>query len=111
VGEFFGLLLLSVAGMLILSMAGDMMTLFIGLETMSLAVYVLTGYRRGSRRAQEAALKYFVYGAFASGFLLFGVALLYGEVGKAVGVPSVAFSALATLFSGTLGPLAWLGTA
>ncbi len=94
-GEFLALVLLSVGGMLVLIMAGDLMTLFIGIETMSLGVYVLAGYRRAQKRTQEAALKYFLYGAFASAFALFGIALLYGEVGRATGTPGVAFKAIA----------------
>ncbi|MEK7706147.1 MAG: NADH-quinone oxidoreductase subunit N [Myxococcota bacterium] len=111
-GEFLALLLLSTVGMLMLTMAGDLITLFIGLETMSLAVYVLAGYRRSSRRSQEAALKYFVYGAFASGFLLFGIALLYGEVGRLTGHPSVMLSALgAAIEAGEVSRLGFVGIA
>jgi NADH-quinone oxidoreductase subunit N len=121
-GEFLALILLSVVGMLILAMAGDLMTFFIGIETMSLAVYVLAGYRRASRQSQEAALKYFVYGAFASAFVLFGIALLYGEVGRVLPVtteagqlvyhPSVAFSALGKTFAtGTVSTLGWVAVA
>ena len=99
-GEFLALLLLSTTGMLILVMAGDLITLFIGLETMSLAVYVLSGYRRASRRSQEAALKYFIYGAFASAFTLFGIALVYGEVGRITGTPAVDLAAIGRCFGG-----------
>jgi len=99
-GEFIALLLLSSVGLLTLAMAGDPVTLFVGLETMSLAVYVLAGYRRASRRSQEAALKYFVYGAFASGFLLFGIALIYGEVGRLSGHPAVTLTAISQALGG-----------
>ncbi len=67
--------------MMILAAATDLLALFLGLETMSLAVYVLVGGRRGSLRATEAGLKYLLLGAFASAFLLFGLALLYGFAG------------------------------
>lgn len=112
-GEFFALMLLSAVGMLMVVMAGELMTLFIGIETMSLGVYVLAGYRRTSRRAQEAALKYFVYGAYASGFLLFGIALIYGAVGRVTGNPGLGFAAISRAFSQTeaVGTLGWAGAA
>jgi NADH-quinone oxidoreductase subunit N len=75
------MLLLAAAGMVMMAMAGDLVTTFIGLETMSLAVYVLTASRRGSRRASEGAMKYFLMGAFATAFLLYGIALIYGATG------------------------------
>jgi NADH-quinone oxidoreductase subunit N len=62
-------------------MAGDLFTFFLGLETMSIAVYALTGARARDPRSSEAALKYFLMGAFATGFLLFGIALVYGGSG------------------------------
>ena len=80
-GEFFPLLLFSTVGAMALAAAGDLLTLFIGLETMSLGVYCLIGFRRGSPRAAEAALKYFLLGSFAAALLLFGGALLYGATG------------------------------
>jgi NADH-quinone oxidoreductase subunit N len=80
-GEYYGLLLLAVAGMAMLAMAGDLVTVFLGVETMSIAVYVLCAARRRSRRSSEGALKYFLMGAFATGFLLYGIALLYGATG------------------------------
>ena len=99
-GEYFALIMLSSVGMLMVAMAGDLLTLFIGVETMSLAVYILAGFRRASRRSQEAAMKYFIYGAFASAFLLFGIGLLYGEVGRLTGMPALGFQALGTAFFG-----------
>jgi NADH-quinone oxidoreductase subunit N len=111
-GEFFALILLSCFGILMVCMAGDMMILFMGIEIMSLSVYVLAAYKRSSHKAAEAGLKYFVYGAFASSFMLFGMALLYGEVGKNTGVPSVAFAALKQTFaSGRLTPVMWVASA
>ncbi len=82
VGEFYGLMLLATAGMAMIAMAGDLVTIFIGIETMSLAVYVMTAARRGSRGGSEGAMKYFLMGAFASGFLVYGMALLYGATGS-----------------------------
>lgn len=80
-GEYYGMLLLAAAGMVMMAIAGDLVATFLGLETMSLAVYVLTASRRGSRRASEGAMKYFLMGAFATAFLLYGMALLYGATG------------------------------
>lgn len=109
-GEFNALVLLSACGMLVLAMAGDLMTFFIGIEIMSLSVYVLAGYRRGSRKSQEAALKYFVYGAFASAFVLFGIALIYGEVGRLAGKPAIGLAPIAAAFAkGGVSSLGWVG--
>lgn len=80
-GEYYALVLLGTAGMMMLASATDFVTLFIGLETMSLAVYVLTGSWRRSARSSEGALKYFLVGSFASALLLYGVALVYGATG------------------------------
>ena len=80
-GEFFPLLLFSTVGAMALAAAGDLLSLFIALETMSLGVYCLVGLRRGSPRASEAALKYYLLGSFAAAILLFGGALLYGATG------------------------------
>lgn len=80
-GEYYALLLFSVVGMMVMVMAGDLITFFLGLETMSVAVYCLTGIRTNDARSSEAALKYFLMGAFATGFLLFGIAFVYGATG------------------------------
>lgn len=80
-GEFYGILLLSASGMVILAHAANLVTVFLGIETMSIGVYVLTALRRRSRRGNEAAMKYFLVGAFATGFLVYGMALLYGASG------------------------------
>ncbi|HEY3012434.1 MAG TPA: NADH-quinone oxidoreductase subunit N [Gemmatimonadales bacterium] len=79
--EYYPLVLLATAGMLFLAGAEDLIVLFLGLEVMSVAVYVLAGYNRGNASSSEAALKYFLIGAFASGFLLYGIALVYGATG------------------------------
>jgi NADH-quinone oxidoreductase subunit N len=79
--EYYPLILLAAAGMMFLSGAEDLIVLFLGLELMSVAVYVLAGYNRASAFSAEAALKYFLIGAFASGFLLYGIALVYGATG------------------------------
>ena len=111
-GEFFALILLATVGMLVLAMAGDLLVLFLGIEIMSLAVYIMAGFRRALRRSQEAALKYFVYGAFASAFVIYGIALLYGEIGAHnVGHPGLSFVVLRTAFAETVSPLGWVGVA
>lgn len=80
-GEFFPLVLFSTVGAMALAAAGDLLSLFIALEIMSLGVYCLIGLRRTSARAAEAALKYFLLGSFAAALQLFGGALLYGATG------------------------------
>ncbi|MCA9598142.1 MAG: NADH-quinone oxidoreductase subunit N [Myxococcales bacterium] len=79
-GELFPLLLFSTVGAMALSAAGDVLSLFIALETMSLGVYAMVGLRRNPRSA-EASLKYFLLGSFAAALMLFGAALLYGATG------------------------------
>ncbi len=79
--EYYPLVLLATAGMMFLAGAEDLIVLFLGLEVMSVAVYVLAGYNRADPFSSEAALKYFLIGAFASGFLLYGIALAYGTAG------------------------------
>ena len=80
-GEYYALMLFSTIGMMVMASAGDLITLYLGLELMSLCLYVLTGFMRGSVRSNEAALKYFMLGAFASALLLFGISLTYGLTG------------------------------
>jgi NADH-quinone oxidoreductase subunit N len=80
-GEFYSLLLFGTLGAMMLAAAGDALTLFLGLETMSIAAYSLTAFRRASPRSAEGALKYFLLGAFAAAVLLYGLALLYGATG------------------------------
>ncbi len=81
-GEWYGLMLLAASGMVIMAHSADLLLLFLGLETMSVAVYALAGYLRGDARSAEAGLKYFLLGAFASTLLLYGVALLWGATGS-----------------------------
>jgi NADH-quinone oxidoreductase subunit N len=81
-GEYYTLLLLSTAGMMLMAAAINLMTIFMALEILSIALYVLVGLNRAEQRSGEAALKYFVLGAFASAFLLYGIALTYGQVGS-----------------------------
>jgi NADH-quinone oxidoreductase subunit N len=80
-GEFYPLVLFATVGMMVMAAAADLVTLFLGLELMSIAVYVLAGARRQQPQSGEAALKYLEMGALASAFLLYGVALVYGNTG------------------------------
>lgn len=104
-GEYYALLLLSTAGMSVMAAATDLMVLFVGLEVLSMPLYVLVGLKRGQAESNEAGLKYFLLGAFASAFLLYGIALTYGAGG------STALSAVAAGLAAdsTPGPLALAG--
>src|SRR5438552_4690942 len=77
-GEYYALMLFSLAGMMLMATASDLLVIFLALEVLSLAVYVLTGIRRDSPAATEAAFKYFLLGAFSSAFFLYGIAFTYG---------------------------------
>ncbi len=81
-GEYHALVLLSTSGMIFLAAANDLIVLFLALEIMSVAVYVLAGLLRREVRSTEAALKYFLLGAFATGFLLYGIAFFYAGTGS-----------------------------
>ncbi|HTX18589.1 MAG TPA: NADH-quinone oxidoreductase subunit N [Bacteroidota bacterium] len=76
--EFYALVLFAVIGMMLMSSAADLITIFLGLELMSVSFYVLAGFMRTRGTSNEAAMKYFLLGAFATGFLLYGIALIYG---------------------------------
>lgn len=93
-GEYFGLALLAVAGMMLLAVSHDWLTLLISLEIMSIATYILTGGSREDVRSNEAALKYLVLGAFSTAFLLMGIAFYYGAFGSISLAPSAAFMKL-----------------
>ena len=80
-GEQEAVLLIAAFGVMVLNHAGTLLALFLGIETMSIAVYVMVGARWNSSRSSEAALKYFIMGAFSSGLLVMGIALLYGATG------------------------------
>lgn len=79
--EFTPLVLFATVGMMLMGAANHLMIIFLGLETMSISLYIMAGYRRTNRFSLEASLKYFLLGSFATGFLLYGIALLYGAVG------------------------------
>ena len=81
-GEYYALMLLSVAGMMCMSAGFDIVLIFIGLELMAISTYVLVGFLRRDRRSNEAALKYLLLGAFSSGIFAYGLSLLYGLTGS-----------------------------
>ncbi|GAC1361381.1 MAG: NADH-quinone oxidoreductase subunit N [Actinomycetota bacterium] len=79
--ELYGLMLFATAGMMLMASAGDLIVVFVAIETFSLAFYVLSAFRRNRRDSQEASFKYFLTGSFSSAFLLYGIALTYGAIG------------------------------
>lgn len=80
--EYYALLLFATAGMLVMAGSNELMMIFIGLEVLSIATYVMAGFRRKDLKSNEAALKYFLLGSFASAFFLYGVALVFGATGS-----------------------------
>jgi NADH-quinone oxidoreductase subunit N len=80
-GELYPLILFTVVGMMLMASGTDLMTIFLGLEVMSVSLYVLAGFNRKNLKSNEAGLKYFLLGAFSTGFLLYGMALTYGATG------------------------------
>lgn len=81
VGEYYPLILFCTAGAMWMASGTDMMTIFLGLEVLSISLYVLAGFLRNRTDSNEAGLKYFLLGAFSTGFLLYGIALIYGVTG------------------------------
>lgn len=81
-GEYYCMLLFAAIGMMLIAASNDLMIIFLGIELMSLSLYVLVGFMRKRLKSNESALKYFIIGAFATGFLLYGIALLYGSAGS-----------------------------
>ena len=82
VGEYYSLILFCTLGMVVLASSTDMIMIFLGIEIISISLYILAGVRRKNIKSNEAALKYFLLGAFATGFLLYGMALIYGSTGS-----------------------------
>lgn len=113
-GEYYALVLFSTAGMYFISSGADLLIIFLSIEIMSIAFYILAGFERGNALSNEASLKYFLAGAFSSVFLLYGIALLYGfsgtsnlrELGASISasssLPSIVFIGAALLFVGFL---------
>lgn len=81
-GEYYFLLLMATVGMMLMAQSTNLVMIFLGLELLSISVYVLAGFERFRTRSVEAALKYFLLGAFSTGFFLYGIALLYGATGS-----------------------------
>src|SRR6185437_11190372 len=77
-GEFHSLLLFATVGMMLMASGNDLVIIFLGLEILSIATYVMAGFRRTDIRSNESSLKYFILGSFSSAFLLYGIALIYG---------------------------------
>ena len=107
-GEYYVLLLFSVAGLMLMASAGDLIIVFLGLELLSLPLYMLAGFSRLRLQSDESAVKYVLLGAFASGFLLYGIALMYGATettnlaGIATAVAQDGFSTLLLIGMGLL---------
>jgi NADH-quinone oxidoreductase subunit N len=103
-GEYYALLLLATVGMMIMGSALDLIVVFLGLEVLSISLYILAGYARDRLLSEEAGMKYFLLGAFASAFFLYGVALVYGATGslnlKAIASHTTAGSASPLLLAG-----------
>lgn len=106
-GEFYAILLFAVFGMMLMGQATDLLVIFLALETMSIAVYILTGMRRDQQQSSEAAFKYFLLGAFASSFFLYGIAFLYGVTGT-TNIERLSTAIAAQSMSGN--PMILLGT-
>ncbi len=88
-GEYYALILFAVTGMMFMAGASHFVLIYVGLETMALSIYVLAGFLKENRKSNEAALKYFILGAFSSGIFLYGVSLVYGVTGE-LALPAVA---------------------
>src|SRR5205823_13521220 len=106
-GEYYALFLLATIGMMLLAAATSFLTVFLGLEMLSLALYILCGFVARRKASQEAGMKYFLLSSFASAFLLYGIALTYAATGRTSfacihGVPAGHVPASASCPSGTL---------
>ncbi len=114
-GEFHSLLLFSIVGQSIMASANDLIVIFIGLEISSIASYVLAGYLRDDKRANESAIKYFLLGSFATAFFLYGVALVYGATGSvdltAIRAAQAGAGSPSPLFIGLAAALMFVGLA
>jgi NADH-quinone oxidoreductase subunit N len=105
-GEYYTLIIFATIGMMLMASARDLMVLFIGLELMSITLYVLAGFARRDAKSNEASLKYFLLGAFATGFFLYGISLIYGASGTTN--LAVIMEKLPTI---QVNPLLWIGAA
>src|SRR5436305_3839287 len=100
-GEYYALMLLATIGMMILAAATSFLTVFLGLEMLSLALYILSGFVLRRSRSQESGMKYFLLSSFASAFLLYGIAMTYGATGNTsfIGVYTFLFNHFSTTHS------------
>ncbi len=103
IGEVYAMILFATVGMLVLGAANNLVTVFVGLETMSICLYILTGFVRSESGSTESALKYFLLGAFSTGFFLYGIALIYGATG------SMEFGAIRIAAEQSAGVMFWGG--
>jgi NADH-quinone oxidoreductase subunit N len=106
-GEYYTLMLFSIAGMMLMAQAGDLIVVFLALELLSIPLYVLAAFDRPNAESEEAGLKYFLLGAFATGFIVYGTALVFGATGTTSLSGIVAFVAS----NGTTGMLLTIGAA
>ena len=99
-GEFYSLLMFSLSGMMLMAYAYNLIIVFLALELLSIPLYILAGFARPRIDSEEAALKYFLLGAFASGFVLYGTALIYGAIGRTdlVGISQAVVAGKVNLF-------------
>ncbi|MBF8279649.1 MAG: nuoN [candidate division NC10 bacterium] len=97
-GEFYALILFATLGMMLMASAVDLLILYIGLETMSICIYILAGFLKRERRSNEAALKYLLMGGFSSAIILYGMVMLYGLTG-ATGLKEIASALTADTLS------------
>lgn len=104
-GEYYALLLFALSGMIIMVSTSDLIVIFLGLEVLSISSYALAGMRREDEKSNEAAVKYFLLGSFASAFLVFGIAMLYGAT-QATAIPSIVEGLRA---GASMGPLGLVG--
>jgi NADH-quinone oxidoreductase subunit N len=108
-GEYYILIQASVLGMMLMAGAKDLLVMFLGLELMSVSFYVLAGLNRRRLNANEASLKYFLLGAFATGFIVYGIALIYGSAQTtSLGIITSKFSALSNNYLFIVGVLLFL---
>ena len=105
-GEYYSLILFATSGMMFMASGVDLIMIFLGLEIMSIAIYILAGFEKKNPVSNESALKYFLLGAFATGFLLYGIALLYGVTGS---TKLKAISQALDHSSGSVSPLFYIG--
>jgi len=107
-GEYFALLLLALSGAIIMVSSTSLLVVFLGLETLSVSSYALAGLKRKDPKSSEAAVKYFLIGSFASAFLVFGLALVFGAAGR---LDFAGIQAALSGSTGSLGVAGWAGLA